>query len=191
MDNIEKFFEVYQNLQWVFSLGYVTILSIVATIFLVKLEKATILKKMLSGATAMQKDSILGFAGTITSLIVFSLFHFGNEMIIQGKFLIDFDNVTQGISIPAGAAIVWSGSKGVYTVIHKWWQRVKSGEKINWLQAIKELVDEIKKKTSAVSETLPKKDKAKKNKAKAKAQRKRLITEKKVINRRTQDNGEV
>lgn len=202
MDNIEKFFEVYQNLQWVFSLGYVTILSIVATIFLVNLEKATILKKMLSGATAMQKDSILGFAGTITSLIVFTVFHFGNEMIIQGKFLIDFDNVTQGISIPAGAAIVWSGSKGVYTVIHKWWQRVKSGEKINWLQASKELVDEMKSPTLSIAKAMEGKSKmdkklsatkAKKKtiKAKAKKAKKGIVLEKKVINRRTQDNGEV
>lgn len=220
MNNLEMFFEVYQNLQWVFSLGYVTILSIVATIYLVKLERVTILKKMLSGATAMQKDSILGLAGTITSLVVFTLVHFANEMIIQGKFLIDFNKVTQAISIPSGAAIVWSGSKGVYTVVHKWWQRVKAGEKIDLTKASKELSDEMKKPTLSISEALAGgnkmknkvdtakvdkkaiKEKQKAEKAKAKAKKKRtkekakalkkgLVSEKKVINRRTKDNGEV
>lgn len=143
--NTDIFIDVYQSFQWVFSLGYVTVLSVIATIFLVKAERVTILKKSLASATDTQKDSILGFAGTITSLTVFILFHFANEMILQGKFLIDFDAVTQGISIPSGAAIVWSSSKGIYTVFHKWWQRVKAGENIDWKQFTADLKTETQK----------------------------------------------
>jgi hypothetical protein len=177
-----SFVEIYQELQWVFSLGYVVILSIVATIFLVKLERATILKKSLSGATSMQQDSILGFAGTVTAFVVFAIFHFGNEMILQGKFLIDFNAVTQSISIPSGAAIVWSGSKAIYTAVHKWWQRVKAGETMNLSEEIKNLATSI---SAALGKTKLAITNAKKAKAKVEKNEDRT-----VINRRTGDENE-
>lgn len=212
--DMNSFFEAYQAFQWVFSLGYVVVLSIIATILLVKLERITILKNALSGANEMQKDSILGFAGTVTSLVVFTVFHFANEMILQGKFLIDFDTTMQSITIPGGAAIVWSSSKGIYTVLHKWWARVKAGEVMNWRQFREDIKNEIEKGETEVKKVkevkLTKKDKkalkvekkteiakvkkaakakARKDKAKRRAEKKGGAAPKKVINKRT--NGEV
>jgi hypothetical protein len=145
------FAELYNSLQWVFSLGYVVVISIIATILLIKLERVTLLKKVLSDTTAMQKDSILGFAGNITSFIVFAIIHFANEMILQGKFLIDFNTVTESISLPAGAAIVWSGSKGVYTAIHKCWQRAKTKQSNENQQPNKNKKNNKTKNTSATN----------------------------------------
>lgn len=191
--DIMVLYEIYQNFQWVFSLGYVIIFSIIATILLVKLERATILKRVLKDATNSQQDSILGLAGTITSLVVFLIFHFANEMIIQGKFLIDFNAVIQSISIPSGAAIVWSASKGIYTVFHKWWKRVKAGETLNLKQISEEMKKETENPTLSLSEAmngsatyLEKKSAKKVVKAKAK---KKL--EKQVINNRSGENDEV
>lgn len=169
--------EIWQSSRWIFSLGYVTVISIIATILLVKLWRVTILKKTLLNTTPTQKDSILGFAGTITSLVVFILVHFANEMIIQRKFKIDFNTVIQAISIPSGAAIVWSASKGVYTVFHKWWQRVKSGEKFSWKKASAELEAETKNPTLSLSAAMDSKPSRKRKKDKAPV--------KVVINRRT------
>lgn len=117
--------QLYNEFQWFFSLGYVVIISTILTMVLVNIWKKTFLKKTLANSTATQKDSILSLAGTITSLAVFALVHFANEMIIQGKILIDFNATIQSITITSGAATTWVAAKGLYTVLHKFIGRIK------------------------------------------------------------------
>lgn len=141
-----NFNQVYEELQWFFSLGYVIIISTILTMLLVKLFRVTILKKSLLNATDNQKDQILGMTGTITSLVVYGLVYIGNEMIVQMTFFIKFDEVISPMTITSGAAVTWVAAKGLYTVLHKFKGRLADKKLTKKeLEDTKADIDEVKK----------------------------------------------
>jgi len=143
--------EFYNQFSWFVSLGYVTIIATFLTMGLVELLKATALKKCLKDADANKKDKVLSLLGSGVSLVIFAACHFGNEMILQHTFFINFNEVTQAVSITSGAAITWVAAKGLYTVFHKITKRLK--EKKSLKDALKDAnsdIDEVKKEVEKV-----------------------------------------
>lgn len=119
-----NFAELVEDFRWFFELGYVTVIATILTILLTQLWKATFLKNALSTADSTKKDKILSLAGTITSFVVYAIVWFANQMIVQKTFFISFDVNNVVMTIPSGAVTTWLAAKGLYTLIHKWWNRL-------------------------------------------------------------------
>lgn len=148
-----EFLQVLSEFEWFFSLGAVVIISTLLTMLLVEVIKKVALKKFLSTSTDSQIDKVLGLIGTITSLIIYTIVYFASEMIIQGKFMIDFKGALSAVSIPSGAAVTWVSAKGLYTVWHKWWNRLKD-KKVSKADA-KELAEDINTVKTEVQNAVP------------------------------------
>ena len=149
------FIQLYHNFQWFFSLGYVTIIAIILTMVTLELIKVTVLKKKLATYSPDQKDKLLSGIGTVLAFIFFAICHFGNEMILQGKFMIDFDKAVQSISIPTGAIVTWTASKGLYTMIHKAINRCKAKKSLKeQIPEIAEELDEVRQQVEEAKSTI-------------------------------------
>lgn len=149
---MNSFMEVWYNFSWFFSLGGVVLISVILTLLIVWIIKKTILKKRLSTATDTQQDKILGLTGTILSLIIYTIVYLASEMIIQGKFMIDFQGALSAVSIPTGAAVTWVAAKGLYTVLHKWIKRIKDkGLSKGDAEELKKDINEVKSEIQGIT----------------------------------------
>ena len=141
------FVALWEEFQWFFALGYVTVAATLLTMGVVEIEKKTIFRKKLETATASQKDKILGLAGTITSIVMYAICYVANEMILQGTLSIEIDWAVEGyLQIIPGAAVTWVAAKGLYTVLHKFIGRIKEKKLSN-----SQIVEETKKDLDVVA----------------------------------------